>query len=159
MAGFRGHWRKMLASTRLNSLQSSLAMPTTTCGSPSSIFKLKRNNTLSSYAQPTPLTKKPIAFPMASPLSASHRPPGPPSHPPERFGHILVLAHQPLPHHLTQLAPLTHIRTNQNLGDPLPLTSGTTKHYRVTLAVYPLVRAPPQGGQARHPNAPGKHGG
>ena len=143
MAGFRGHWREMLAFTRWNSLHTSLAMLTTTCGSPYSIFKLKRSNTLSSYAQPTPLTKRPIASPLTSPLSASHRPHGPPSHPPEIFGHILVPAHQPLPHHLTQLAPLTHIRTNQNRGNPLPLTSGTTKHYRATLAIYHLVRTPP----------------
>ena len=142
MAGFPGHLKKMPASTRLNSLHFNPAMPTTTCGSLFNIFRLKKNNTLSSYAQPTPLTKKPTVSLPALFLSVSQKSPGPPSHPPVSFGHTSAPAHQPLQHHQAQLALINHIRIHQTPGDPPPLTSGTTKHYSVIATTYPSPRLP-----------------
>ena len=137
MAGSPGHSKKMPAFTRSNSLHFSPAMPTTTCGSLFSIFRQKRNNTLSSYAQLTPLTKKPTASPPTIYLSASHRPLGPPSHPLVSCGHTLVPAHQPPQHLQAHLALMNHIRIHHNLVDPPPLTSGTTIHYSRTAANNP----------------------
>ena len=149
----------MPESTRSNSLHFSPATPTTTCGNLFRIFKQRKNNIHSTYAQVTPLIRKPIAFPPIIHLSASRKHLGPPSHPVASCGHTLVTSHQPHQHLLAHSAPTNHIRIHHNLVDPPPLTSGTTTHYSRTAAIHPPAKAPPQLHLARQPNAPGKPGG
>ena len=145
--------------TRSNSLHFSPATPTTTCGNLFSIFKQRKNNIHSTYAQVTPLIRKPIAFSLIIHLSASRKHLGPPSHPVASCGHTLVTSHQPHQHLLAHSAPINHIRIHHNLVDPPPLTSGTTIHYSRTAANNPPARALPQLHLARLPNALGKPGG
>ena len=156
MAGFLGLLKLMRVFTRLNSPHFSLVTPITTCGNLSSTFKLKTNSIPFSSAPPTPSMTRLTGFPRTSPRRVSHRPHGPPSHPPERFGHTSDPGYQLVPRRLTQRLLLTHTTTNHNRAEPPPHTRGTTKSNSVLSAVCPLLSKPLQKDKTRRPNAHGK---
>ena len=105
--------------------------------------KPKMSNTLYSCAPPFLLIRKPTASHLEPSPNASHKSPGPPFHPPEKFGHTLALGRNLLPIHLTHHLPLIHSMTNHIPEVPPPHPCNTT-------SCNPLAVFPPPNNQLPH---------